>query len=76
MAAVKKGADYLLAQPRQAWEDFKDFCPEMNSPLQDKIFERSFVYMSRDAANVPRDWNKVTKYVLVRFLRLLNSIQC
>ena len=25
-------------------------------------FERSFVYMSRDCANVPRDWNKVTNY--------------
>lgn len=61
MAAVKKGGDYLLAHPKEAWEECKDFCPDLNSPLQDKIFERSFVYMSRDAANVPRDWNKVTK---------------
>lgn len=64
MAAVKKGGDYLLSHPQQAWEEVKDFCPELNSALQDKVFERSFVYMSRDAANVPRDWNKVTKCVL------------
>lgn len=62
MTAVKKGGDYLLAKPQEAWEECKDFVAELNSPLQDKIFERSFVYMSRDAANVPRDWNKVTNY--------------
>ena len=26
------------------------------------MFERSFVYLSRDCSNVPRDWNKVTNY--------------
>lgn len=31
----------------------------LNNPLQQKIFERSFVYMSKDLSNVPRDWTKV-----------------
>ena len=61
MTAVKKAGDYLMANPQEAWEECKDAVAELNSPLQEKIFERSFVYMSRDAANVPRDWNKVTK---------------
>lgn len=61
MKAVKQGADYLFEHPQQAWEDMKVFCPELDTPVQAKIFERSFVYMSRDAANVPRDWTKVTK---------------
>lgn len=32
----------------------------MNTPLNAKIFERSFTYMSKDLRNVARDWNKVT----------------
>lgn len=34
----------------------------MNTPLNKKIFERSFVYMSKDLVNVARDWNKVVGY--------------
>jgi pyrimidine precursor biosynthesis enzyme len=61
MRAVKQGSDYLLADPAKAWAELKAFVPEFNSPIADKIFERSLVYMSRDLANVPRDWTKVTK---------------
>ncbi|EPQ52999.1 TPA thiamine biosynthesis protein [Gloeophyllum trabeum ATCC 11539] len=62
MRAVKKAADYLFAQPAQAWEEYKLFKKSMNTPLNAKIFERSFTYMSMDCANVPRDWHKVTNY--------------
>lgn len=31
----------------------------MNTPLNAKIFERSFAYMSKDLVNVDRDWQKV-----------------
>lgn len=62
MAAVKKGADYLMKNPAQAWLEVKDFVPELNSPLNDKIFDRSFAYMSSDVFNVPRDWSKVVNY--------------
>ena len=34
----------------------------MNTPLNAKIFERSFIYMSKDLVNVDRDWQKVTNY--------------
>jgi pyrimidine precursor biosynthesis enzyme len=34
----------------------------MNTPLNSLMFERSFNYMSRDLANVQRDWDKVTAY--------------
>ncbi|KAJ1032131.1 hypothetical protein NDA18_001630 [Ustilago nuda] len=62
MRSVKRAADDLFAQPQQAWEDFKRFKKSMQSPIYARIFERSFAYMSRDCANVPRDWTKVTNY--------------
>ena len=34
----------------------------MKSPLNHKIFERSFAYFSKDLKNVKRDWEKVTRY--------------
>ncbi|KAI9306875.1 NMT1/THI5 like-domain-containing protein [Cunninghamella echinulata] len=62
MKAVKRGADYMFANPSQAYEVFVDMKPWMNSIVNRKIYQRSFRYMSRDLKNVDRDWNKVTKY--------------
>ncbi|SNX84219.1 probable thiamine biosynthesis protein nmt1 [Melanopsichium pennsylvanicum] len=62
MRAVKRAADDMFDQPQQAWEDFKRFKKSMQGPINARIFERSFAYMSRDCANVPRDWTKVTNY--------------
>ncbi|PWN53465.1 putative thiamine biosynthesis protein [Violaceomyces palustris] len=62
MKAIKKATDYLFADPKAAWEEYKVYKKSMNTPVNEKIFERSFVYMSRDCANVPRDWTKVTNY--------------
>ena len=60
--AVKKGTDYLLASPAQAWSEYKAFKKSMRTPLNDKIFERSINYRSRDLVNVERDWNTDTGY--------------
>ncbi|KAK4457552.1 NMT1/THI5 like-domain-containing protein [Cladorrhinum samala] len=62
LRAVKRATDFVLAQPEQAWAEYVDFKPVMGSPLNRKIFERSFAYFSRDLKNVQRDWAKVTKY--------------
>ncbi|KAL8281534.1 hypothetical protein RQP46_006218 [Phenoliferia psychrophenolica] len=62
MKAVKKAADFLQAEPVQAWAEFCAFKKTMNTPLNAKIFERSFQYMSKDLVNVDRDWQKVTNY--------------
>lgn len=62
MRAVKKGTDYVIKEPTKAWAEYKAFKKTMNTPENEKIFERSFVYFSRDCANVPRDWSKVTNY--------------
>lgn len=62
MRAVKKATDYVLANPKQAYEDYIDMKPIMGSKLNRKIFERSFAYFSTDLKNVDRDWTKVTKY--------------
>ncbi|PWN24609.1 NMT1-domain-containing protein [Jaminaea rosea] len=62
MAAIKKATDYLFEKPEEAWKEYKVYKKVMDTPVNEKIFERSFVYMSPDCANVPRDWNKVTNY--------------
>ncbi|KAG9090043.1 glycylpeptide N-tetradecanoyltransferase [Ceratobasidium sp. UAMH 11750] len=62
MRAVKRAADDMFADPKAAWAAYCEFKPVMNTPLNEKIYERSFTYMSRDSANVPRDWTKVTNY--------------
>lgn len=62
MRAVKKGSDYLQSNPVEAWNEYKAFKKPMRTALNDKIFERSVNYMSKDLVNVERDWNKVTGY--------------
>jgi len=62
MRGVKRATDYLTSFPTEAWGEYKQYKKQMNSSLCDKMFERSFVYLSRDCSNVPRDWNKVTNY--------------
>lgn len=62
MRALKKGSDYLHSNPVEAWNSYKSFKKSMRTELNDRIFERSVNYMSKDLANVERDWTKVTKY--------------
>ncbi|KAL2821831.1 NMT1/THI5 like-domain-containing protein [Aspergillus cavernicola] len=62
MNAVKRATDYVLAQPEKAYEEYIDVKPIMGTPVNRKIFERSFAYFSRDLKNVQRDWTKVTNY--------------
>ncbi|KAJ9094737.1 protein phosphatase regulator pig1 [Naganishia friedmannii] len=62
MKAVKRGTDYMFADPVAAWAKYCDFKPAMNTRLNALQFDRSFNYMSRDLANVMRDWKKVTNY--------------
>ncbi|PKY03784.1 thiamine biosynthesis protein [Aspergillus campestris IBT 28561] len=62
MRAVKRATDYVLAEPAAAYEAYVDVKPAMGTPVNRKIFERSFAYFSRDLKNVNRDWAKVTAY--------------
>jgi pyrimidine precursor biosynthesis enzyme len=62
MNAVKRATDYVLANPETAYEEYVDMKPIMGTPVNRKIFERSFAYFSRDLKNVRRDWEKVTNY--------------
>lgn len=59
MRAVKRATDLLHADPAAAWAEYCRVEKTMNTPLNFKIFERSFVYMSKDMSCVARDWNKV-----------------
>jgi len=62
MRAVKRATDFVLAEPEKAYEEYVDMKPIMGTPVNRKIFERSFAYFSRDLKNVSRDWQKVTNY--------------
>lgn len=62
LRAVKRATDYVLASPSEAYEEYVDVKPIMGTPVNRKIFERSFAYFSRDLKNVSRDWQKVTNY--------------
>ncbi|KAI0808650.1 NMT1-domain-containing protein [Xylaria sp. FL0064] len=62
LRAVKQATDFVIAQPEKAWAEYVDFKPVMDTPLNRKIFERSYAYFSQDLKNVKRDWDKVTAY--------------
>ena len=62
MKAVKKATDYVLASPAEAYKDYIDVKPIMATPVNQKIYERSYAYFSKDLKNVQRDWTKVTNY--------------
>lgn len=62
LRAVKKATDFVLTEPEKAWAEYVDFKPVMGTELNRKMFERSFIYFSKDLKNVQRDWDKVTRY--------------
>ena len=62
LRAVKRATDYVLAAPAQAYEEYVDVKPIMGTPVNRKIFERSYAFFSQDVRNVNRDWQKVTNY--------------
>ncbi|KAH6656088.1 NMT1 protein [Truncatella angustata] len=62
LRAVKKATDFVLASPGEAYKQYIDIKPVMNTTVNYKIFERSYAYFSKDLQNVDRDWQKVTKY--------------
>jgi pyrimidine precursor biosynthesis enzyme len=62
LKAVKKATDFVLAHPAEAYEAYVDVKPIMGTPVNRKIFERSYAYFSKDLKNVQRDWTKVTNY--------------
>ncbi|KAJ5795242.1 hypothetical protein N7457_001841 [Penicillium paradoxum] len=62
MRAVKRATDAVLADPAAAYQEYIEVKPIMATPVNRKIFERSFAYFSRDLKNVQRDWTKVTNY--------------
>ncbi|KAI9933100.1 glycylpeptide N-tetradecanoyltransferase [Aspergillus wentii] len=62
MTAVKRATDYVISEPAKAYEEYIDVKPIMGTPVNRKIFERSYAYFSSDLKNVTRDWQKVTNY--------------
>ncbi|KAF2139675.1 uncharacterized protein K452DRAFT_289671 [Aplosporella prunicola CBS 121167] len=63
LRAVKRATDFVLASPEAAWAEYVAFKPAMAaSPVNAKVFQRSFAFFSRDLQNVGRDWSKVTAY--------------
>lgn len=62
MRAVKRATDDVIREPAESYKLYIDMKPQMADPVNQKIFERSYAYFSRDLKNVDRDWIKVTAY--------------
>lgn len=62
LRAVKRATDFVLANPQQAWTELAVAKPVLDTPVNRKIFQRSFAFFSKDLYNVKRDWEKVTRY--------------
>lgn len=62
MRAIHRATNYILTSPTEAYSSYIQVKPQMGTPLNRKIYERSFAYFSKDLKNVQRDWEKVTKY--------------
>jgi pyrimidine precursor biosynthesis enzyme len=45
MRAIKRAADDMFANPKAAWAVYCDFKPVMNTPLNEKIYERLAGYL-------------------------------
>lgn len=62
MTAIKRATALMLEKPKQSWEEYNSFKPQMNTAINSKKFERCFAYFSESLYNVHRDWRKVTAY--------------
>lgn len=62
LKAIKKSTDYVLQSPEEAWKEYTDFKPALDTPLSFKQFQRCYAYFSESLYNVHRDWRKVTGY--------------
>ncbi|AET39083.1 NMT1/THI5 family protein Ecym_3622 [Eremothecium cymbalariae DBVPG len=62
LTAVKKATDFVLERPEEAWKEYLDFKPQLNTELSLKQYQRCYAYFSSSLFNVHRDWKKVTSY--------------
>lgn len=62
MRAIKRATDYVLTHPTEAYKVYISIKPQMATTVNQKIYERSYAYFSKDLKNVQRDWDKVTAY--------------
>ncbi|GAA6020710.1 hypothetical protein JCM10207_001994 [Rhodosporidiobolus poonsookiae] len=62
MRALKRAADDVQSDPVGSWEAYKACKKTMRTAVNEKIFERCFVYFSKDLKCVERDWFKVGRY--------------
>ncbi|CAX40408.1 pyrimidine precursor biosynthesis enzyme, putative [Candida dubliniensis CD36] len=62
LKAIKRATDYMLAHPHEAWTEYGNFKPTMQTELNTKKFQRCYAYFSESLYNVHRDWKKVNNY--------------
>mmetsp|Transcript_18372 Transcript_18372/g.29896 ORF Transcript_18372/g.29896 Transcript_18372/m.29896 type:complete len:237 (+) Transcript_18372:573-1283(+) len=62
MRAVRRGTDYTIEYPDEAWETMCQANPRLRTPLYQEIFQHTLPYFSRDLLNVERDWEKVGQF--------------
>ena len=64
LKALKKATDYILSNPVEAWKEYVDFKPQLDTDLSYKQYQRCYAYFSSSLYNVHRDWKKVTGCLL------------
>lgn len=62
LKATQRSVHYVLDQPEQAFDQLCEARPELNNPIQRKIFFHTIPFFTRTLENVDRDWKKVHKY--------------
>lgn len=62
LKALQRGAAYTTEKPEEAYELLCQIKPQLRTPMYHKIFIHSLPFFSRNIANVPRDWEKVSRY--------------
>ena len=62
LAAVRRGTDFTIEYPEEAWDVMCQANPRLNNDMYKKIYQRTLPYFSRTLLNVERDWSKVSSF--------------
>jgi ABC-type nitrate/sulfonate/bicarbonate transport system substrate-binding protein len=63
MQAIKRGTDFTLQKPDQAFEILCNALPRLRDETNHKIFNASLPYISKDLITKEKDWYEVKEYM-------------
>jgi ABC-type nitrate/sulfonate/bicarbonate transport system substrate-binding protein len=63
MRAIKRGTDFTLQKPDQAFEILCNALPRLRHETNHKIFNASLPYISKELTTKEKDWYEVKEYM-------------